>query len=110
MASLFTVSGVSLGSQGISPSEFRLYQASYPTIVLGAIAANVTTTNTNVSFILKDESDSTLSYMAKNITVPVNSSLDVVSNKVVLLSGYSLDCTQSAVSGIDVTASFLEFR
>lgn len=110
MASFYTVSGVSLASQGVSPAEYDLYKASYPTLVLGAVAANVTTTNASVSFILKDGAGSTVSYIGKNLTVPLSSSLDVVSNKVVLLSGYSISCTQSVASGIDVTASFLEIR
>jgi len=110
MASFYTVSGVSLASQAVSPTEYKVYKAAYPTLVLGAVAANVTTASVNVSFILKNSSDATVSYVAKNVTVSTSSSLDVISNKLVLLSGYSLNCTQSTASGIDVTVSFLEVR
>jgi len=110
MASFYTVSGVSLASQGISPTEVKVYKAAFPTLVLGAVAANVTTGNANVSFILKNSSDATISYLAKNVVVSAGGSLDVISNKLVLISGHSLNCTQSTASGIDVTASFLEIR
>jgi len=78
MASFYTVSGVSLASQAVSPTEYKVYKAAYPTLVLGAVAANVTTASVNVSFILKNSSDATVSYVAKNVTVSTSSSLDVI--------------------------------
>ena len=79
------------------------------TIVLGCVAANINGISAvDVSVDITTSGNTKLSSYARTITVPADSSLELVANKLVLKQGEKLRATASAASGIDFTVSALE--
>lgn len=78
-------------------------------VVLACVAANINGTNpVDVSLQVTNSGDTKLSSIAHTITVPADSSIEFVANKLVLRQGEKLRATASAASGIDFTVSALE--
>lgn len=78
-------------------------------IILGCVAANIDGTSAiDVSVQVATSGDTKLSSIAHTITVPADSSIELVANKLVLKQGEKLRATASAPSGVDFTVSVLE--
>jgi hypothetical protein len=78
-------------------------------IILGCVAANIDGTDpVDVSVEITTSGDTKLSSFAHTITVPADSSIEFVANKLVLKQGEKLRATASAASGVDFTVSALE--
>jgi hypothetical protein len=78
-------------------------------VVLGCVAANIDGTDAvDVSIDITTSGDTKLSSFARTITVPADSSIEFVANKLILKQGEKLRATASVASGIDFTVSALE--
>jgi|AACY02.16.fsa_nt_gi hypothetical protein len=78
-------------------------------VILGCIAANIDGTNAvDVTIDVTTSGDSKLSSIGQTITVPADSSVEFIANKLILKQGEKLRATASAASGIDCTVSALE--
>lgn len=110
MAETFNNASVKL----TSTSATDIYQA--PTgnaadraIVLSCLVANVDgTNNADITLTVTDGSNAVLSTLASTITVPVDASLEVVANKVILKQSQKIRATASAANDLEVTLSALE--
>lgn len=110
MAETFTNASLKLSTT----SATDLYQA--PTgnaadrsIVLSCLVANVDgTNNATITLELTDGSNVVQSTLAKVIVVPAGSSLEVVSNKVILTQSQKIRATASAANDLEITLSALE--
>ena len=79
------------------------------TVVLACVAANINGTDpVDVSLQVTTSGDTKLSSIAHTMTVPADSSLELVANKLILKQGEKLRAIASAASGIDFTVSALE--
>lgn len=110
MAESFNRSSTALTTTGITdvytaPSGNAADRA----VVLSCIAANIDGTNAvDISLQVATSGDSKLSSVAHTITVPADSSLELIANKLVLEQGEKLRAIASTASGIDMTVSALE--
>jgi hypothetical protein len=78
-------------------------------VVLSCVAANIDgTIPIDVSVQVATSGNTKLSSIAHTITVPADSSIELVANKLVLKQGDKLRATASAASGVDFTVSSLE--
>ncbi len=78
-------------------------------IVLSCLVANIdATNNASITITVTDSANTVVSRLANAIVVPVNASLEVVANKVVLKQGEKLRATASAANRLEVTISALE--
>jgi len=78
-------------------------------IVLSCLVANVDgASNVDITITLTDGSDSVQSTLASTILVPFNSSLELISGKLVMKQSQKLRATASAADGLEVTVSALE--
>lgn len=97
----------------LTTSTGDIYQASTATgavsIVLSVLVANIDGTNSaDVTIQKTDSVNTSQSYIAYTIPVIADSSLEVIPNKLVLMSGEKLRGQASAASDLDVTVSVLE--
>lgn len=110
MAEVFNRASTALTTTGITdvytaPSGNAADRA----VVLGCVAANIDGTDAvDVSIDITTSGDTKLSSFARTITVPADSSLEFVANKLILKQGEKLRATASVASGIDFTVSALE--
>lgn len=77
-------------------------------IVLTCLVANVGTLNTGITIAITDESNTVLSTQANAIVVPINSSLEIVTNKIILKQSQKIRATASSANNLEVTLSALE--
>lgn len=79
------------------------------TIILSILVANNTgTTNSDVT-VEQDNSSGTLeAYLARQLTVPSQSNIDVISNKFILPSGKKIAVFSSASGTLDTIVSYVE--
>lgn len=78
-------------------------------IALSCLVCNVhTSTGADITITLTDGSNNVLTTLANEVTVPVNSSLEIITNKVVLKQSQKIRATGSATSSFNVTLSALE--
>jgi hypothetical protein len=110
MAETFNNASVKLTTTNVTD----IYQA--PTgnagdraIVLSCLVANVDGTNpANITITVTDGSDNVQSTLVSTITVPADSSLEVIANKLILKQSQKVRATASAASDLEVTLSALE--
>lgn len=78
-------------------------------IVLSCLVANVDgINNATVTIDITNSSNTAIAKIANTISVPADSSLEVVANKLVLKQGEKLRATASAGGDLEVTVSALE--
>ena len=78
-------------------------------IVLSCLVANVDgSASATIPITVTDGSTAVLSTLASTITVPADSSLEVIANKVILKQSQKIRATASAASDLEVTLSALE--
>lgn len=89
-------------------SQVGIYTApvGYSGVVLLAQAANVTPNTYNVT--LSHKRSNTTTELAKDLSVPGNDSLSLISGRLVLQQGDSLVLSANAANGIKLTVSLLE--
>lgn len=110
MAETFNRASVALSGTSITD----VYQA--PTgnaadraVVLSCLVANVNGTSAaDITITITDGSNSTIARLASTISVPADSSLEIIPNKLVLKQSEKLRATASAGNYIEVTVSSLE--
>jgi hypothetical protein len=110
MAETFNRSSVSLTTTNITDA----YQApnvadSDRAVVLSCMLANVDGTNAvDATVTITNSSDTAIAKIANTISVPADSTLELISNKLVLKRGEKLRVTAGAANDLDVTVSVLE--
>jgi hypothetical protein len=78
-------------------------------IVLSCIVANVDgTNNAAITIALTDGSNNVLSTLASTVTVPADSSVELIANKVVMKQSQKLRATANAANDLEITVSALE--
>lgn len=78
-------------------------------IVLSCLVANVNgSSDAQITLTLTDGSDAVQSTIASTITVPSDSSIEVIANKLVLKQSQKIRATSSSTNDLEVTASVLE--
>lgn len=110
MAETFNRSSTKLSSTSITD----IYQApnnasSNRAVILSVMLANVDgATAVDMTVAVTDSSNTELSKIANTISVPADSTLELISNKLVLKQGEKLRATAGAANDCDVTVSVLE--
>lgn len=78
-------------------------------IVLSILVANVDGVNAaDITITKTDSSDVEQSKLANTISVPADSALEILANRLVLKAGEKIRATASAANDLDVTISVLE--
>lgn len=78
-------------------------------VILSCLVANVDGTNAaDITITITDGSNSTISRLAYTVSVPADSSLEVIANKLVLKQSEKIRATASAANDLEVTVSALE--
>jgi hypothetical protein len=77
-------------------------------IVLSFLVANVGTATTTFTVQLTSSSNTAVSTLAKDLEIPIKTSIEVIVNKQVLLAGEKLRVTAADANALNVTASVLE--
>lgn len=79
------------------------------TIVLSILVCNTDgTSDSDVTVNMLDNSSVLLAKLANTITVPADSSVELLSNKLILTSGRKLSMLASSSGKLDVSISFVE--
>lgn len=79
------------------------------TIVLSILVANVNGASaSDVTCSHRDSASALQNYVGFTVTVPADSSLDLLSNKYILPSGQSLGFLSSVSGALDVAVSYVE--
>jgi len=79
------------------------------TVTLSCLVANVhATDNCDVTVTITDGSNTALGTIANAVEVPINSSLEIVTNKLVLKQSQKIRATASVASALNITVSALE--
>jgi len=89
-----------------SPVGIYTAPVGYSGVVLLAQAANVTTNTYNVT--LSHKRSSTTTELTKDLYIPGNDSISLISGRLVLQQGDSLILSANAANGIKLTVSLLE--
>ena len=77
--------------------------------MLSCLVANVDGTNAaDITITITDGSNSTISRLASTVSVPADSSLEIIANKLVLKQSEKIRATASAGGDLEVTVSVLE--
>ena len=77
--------------------------------MLSCLVANVDGSNTaGITITLTDGSNNVLSTLASTVTIPNDSSLEIIANKVVMKQSQKLRATASAANDLEITVSALE--
>jgi len=105
MANAFKRKSVTAGTSSANILASNV-AASTEVVVIGLIASNKTATTANVTIEIID-STATYSY-GTDLPVPAGSSLSLLENKIVLMTGDNIKAKASVASAIDVTMSYLE--
>lgn len=97
-------------STALTTSTQDIYQAPAGVgVVLSVLVANKSGTgNADVTIVKTDASDTVQGEIVHTIPVPIDTSLEVVVNKLVLMANEKLRGTASADSYLDATVSVLE--
>lgn len=78
-------------------------------ITLSCLVSNVhASAGADITITLTDGSNNVLTTLANEVTLPVNSSLEIITNKVVLKQSQKIRATASATGSLNVTLSALE--
>ena len=78
-------------------------------IVLSCMVANVNGTSAaEITLALTSSTDTELSKIANTITVPADSTIEMIPNKLILKRGQKLRATASQANALDVTVSCME--
>jgi hypothetical protein len=78
-------------------------------VVLSCMVANVNGTSAaEITLTLTSSADAELSKIANTITVPADSAIELIPNKLILKRGQKLRATASQANALDVTISVLE--
>ena len=96
--------------KNLDTTKINVFQSiSDSTIVLSILVANTTgTTNSDVT-IEQDNSSGVLEvFLARQLTVPSQSNIDVISNKFILPSGKKLSVFSSSSGTLDAIVSYVE--
>ena len=78
------------------------------TIVLSILCANVTASNTDVTVDILSAADASEAKIANTITVPFDSNVDLLANKLILPSGKKLNFSTSTSGSLDIAVSYVE--
>jgi hypothetical protein len=90
----------------LSPVGIYTAPTGYTGVILMAQAANIDSTAHDITFSHKRGSTST--ELAKSMPIPGNDSLSLISGRLVLESGDSIELSASDASNVKVTVSILE--
>lgn len=96
--------------KNLNTAKIDVFQSSSDsTIILSILVANNTgSTNSDVT-VEQDSSSGTLeAYLARQLTVPSQSNIDVISNKFILPSGKKLSVFSSSSGTLDAIVSYVE--
>lgn len=77
-------------------------------IVLTCLVANVGALNTGITITITDGLNTVQSTQANAIVVPINTSLEIVTNKIILKQSQKIRATASQANNLEVTLSALE--
>ena len=78
-------------------------------VVLSCLVANVDGTNAaDITLTITDSSDVAIAKIANTISVPADSTLEAIPNKLILKQGEKIRAQASAASDLEVTVSALE--
>jgi hypothetical protein len=110
MAETFNRASVALTTTSITDAyQAPNIAASDRAIVLSCLVANVDgTTAAEITMLIADSSNTVLSRIASTITVPADSTIELIPNKLILKRGEKLRATASTANDLDVTVSVLE--
>ena len=111
MAESFNRTSAALGTSAASVYQAPNNGASDRSVVLSIMVANVDGANAaDVTCYLADAGNTGISggMIAKTISVPADSSLELVANKLILKNGEQLYMSASAAGDLEVTVSVLE--
>ena len=104
MASFYNVPGKGLSDV----TTTLLTSSSDSTIILSILCANTTVSASDVTISQLDAADAVDATIANTITIPVDSSLEILGNKLILPSGKKLQFSTSTSGSIDVSISYVE--
>lgn len=109
MANTFNNATANLTTTNVTDVYQAPASAGAVSIVLSSMIANVNgTANSNVNLLLTDSSNNILSYILFTVAVPQNTTLEAVSNKIVLKAGQKIRAQASLANYLNVTVSALE--
>ena len=96
--------------KNLNTSKIVVFQSqSSSTIVLSILVTNTTgSTNSDVTIEQDSSSDVLEAYLARQITVPSQSNIDIISNKYILPSGKKLSVFSSSSGTLDAIVSYVE--
>ena len=79
------------------------------TIILSILVANTTgSTNADVTVEQDNSSDTIEAFLARQVTVPSQSNIDIISNKFILPSGKKIALFSSSSGTLDTIVSYVE--
>lgn len=78
------------------------------TVILSILASNTSASASDITATIKDSSNATINTFSSAITIPASSNVELLGNKMVLLSGQSLNFNTSTSGSVDVVISFVE--
>jgi len=110
MPESFNRSSISIVSVGLTDA----YQApdtaaTDRSVIISILASNMKTTGSvGVSCTITDSSDTPIASIGSSLTIPANSSLEIIANRIVLKNGEKIRVSAAEASQIDVTVSALE--
>lgn len=108
MANTFNNAEVQLSTTNVTDLYTAPATAGSVSIVLSVLMANRGGSSVNATLLLTNSSNTILSYLLNSCPVPVNATLESVTNKIVLKAGEKLRVQASAINALDVTLSCLE--
>lgn len=110
MPESFKRSSVSIVSTGFTDAyQAPNNSATDRAVIISILASNMKTTGSvGVSCTITDNSNTAIASIGSSLTIPANSSLEVVSNRIVLNNGEKIRVSAAETSQIDVTVSVLE--
>jgi len=109
MANTFNNAKTNLTTTNITDVYQAPASAGAVSIVLSTLIANTNGANSsNVNLVLTDSSNNVLSTILYLVAIPQNTTLEAVSNKIVLKAGEKLRATASVANYLSVTVSCLE--
>lgn len=110
MPESFNRSSVSIVSTGLTDA----YQAPNNSstdraVIISILASNMKQTGSvGVSCTITSDADAAIASIGSSLTIPANSSLEIVSNRIVLNNGEKIRVSAAEINQIDVTVSALE--
>jgi len=96
--------------KNLDTSKIAAFQStSDSTIILSILVANTTgSTAADVTVEQDDASSNLEGYLARQLTVPSQSNIDVISNKFILPSGKQISVLSSSSGSLDTIVSYVE--